>query len=589
MSVLSNAAIIGGTGYEIDNSLRFRASASAYLSRTPSSAGNRKTWTWSGWVKKANPIPSVTQVLFGSRPTTSSNQNAFISVNTSAAILLFSRNPSDVVEFTATTNAVFRDPSAWYHVLFYLDTTQSTEANRMALYVNGVKQAFSTATYPTLNLDCYLNQNVIHFLSSSNSDNYLDGYLSEINFIDGQALTPSYFGETNSDGVWVPKKYTGNGLSVDATSTSYAIASSENSGDGQVATNAFDDALADALADRWRNNTSQDGNINGNAWIGQNFGTAKDIRGIRILQGRASVSTEMVSSIKVEYSDDGSSWTTAVTASINNSTYAWQDITVPSSGSHQYWRILANSTSSSGAWIITELEMLPYSNTPWFGNNGFYLPFDDATSTTTLGYDRSGNSNNWTPSGISVTAGVTYDHMEDTPTENYCTLNPLGTSDSGITYSAANLAASSSNNTLGGGTTASTFGATTGKWYAELTVTANSNRNAAGIVTATNLGTARDCAWNFYDAVIYPAGTAFGAAASVNDVIGIAWSADAGSVEFFKNNTSQGTVTGLSTSSEYFFYAEMSASQSQNWNFGQRPFAYTPPTGFKALCTANLP
>ena len=209
--------------YTINNSLRFRSSASASLSRTPASSGNRKTWTWSAWVKRGTATTTV-PVLFGTRPTSSSVQNGFIAFNSSGSIYFFSRNPSDVIEFIGTTSAVFRDPAAWYHIVFCLDTTQSTSTDRIKVYVNGIQQtSFSSVTYPTQNLDCYWNQNVIHFLGASNGDNYSDGYMTEINFIDGQGLTADDFGEFDgTTGVWKPKAYSGtygtNGFHLDGSS-----------------------------------------------------------------------------------------------------------------------------------------------------------------------------------------------------------------------------------------------------------------------------------------------------------------------------------------------------------------------------------
>jgi hypothetical protein len=111
-----------------------------------------------------------------------------------------------------TTTQVFRDPSAWYHIVLAIDTTQATAANRAKLYVNGNQvTAFGTASYPA--------QNTIVTFSSVNAtylgrygavaQNYFDGYLTDINFIDGQALEPYYFGNNDANGVWKPIKYTG--------------------------------------------------------------------------------------------------------------------------------------------------------------------------------------------------------------------------------------------------------------------------------------------------------------------------------------------------------------------------------------------
>jgi hypothetical protein len=192
-------------GYTIARSVRFRSSATAYFNRTPASATNRKTWTWSGWVKRG--ALGSTQHLFQSGYST----NPWFA-------LQFETDNTIQVSFSAGTSsgsytsAVFRDPSAWYHIVLKVDTTQATAANRVVLYVNGVQQTFGTTNYPSQNFDTQVNNTVLHTIGgfASLGGFYLDGYLTEVNFIDGQALTPSSFGETDSiTGVWKPKAYSG--------------------------------------------------------------------------------------------------------------------------------------------------------------------------------------------------------------------------------------------------------------------------------------------------------------------------------------------------------------------------------------------
>ena len=137
------------------------------------------------------------------------------------------------------TTQVFRDPSAWYHIVFSVDTTQATAANRIKVYVNGTQvTAFSTATYPAQNTDFPVNSNVLHNIGKlANNVSYFDGYLTEVNFIDGQALTPSSFGETDIiTGVWKPKRYAGtygtNGFYLPFTDNS-ALTTSSNVGLGK--------------------------------------------------------------------------------------------------------------------------------------------------------------------------------------------------------------------------------------------------------------------------------------------------------------------------------------------------------------------
>jgi hypothetical protein len=208
MSVVNNNLLLtGDDGYRIERSLRFRSSASAYLSRTPSTAGNRKTLTYSAWVKVAA-IGSSDLMLFTSRDA-GSTYFGQIQIGASGSPVLQVVSAS----FTLRTTQLFRDPSAWYHIVVAIDTTQATSTNRVKIYINGVQvTAFGTATYPSQNADTDFNQAVQHSIASLQpfGGNYFDGYLTEINFVDGQALTPSSFGEFNAlTGVWQPKAYAG--------------------------------------------------------------------------------------------------------------------------------------------------------------------------------------------------------------------------------------------------------------------------------------------------------------------------------------------------------------------------------------------
>ena len=210
-ALIGNPLLLGPDGYQISRSVRLRSSASAYFNRTPGSAGNRKTWTWSGWVKRG--VLSAQQTLFAAGDGTGANYTQVVFDGTTNGIdfLVFT---SSAAQSRKTTTPVYRDASAWYHIVTVFDSTNGTAADRMQLYVNGQRvTAFSTSTDPSLNLDSWVNSTIQHTLSSLNWSsriNYFDGYMTEVNFIDGQALTPSSFGETDAiTGVWKPKKYAG--------------------------------------------------------------------------------------------------------------------------------------------------------------------------------------------------------------------------------------------------------------------------------------------------------------------------------------------------------------------------------------------
>jgi hypothetical protein len=229
-------------------------------------------------------------------------------------------------------------------------------------------------------------------------------------------------------------------------------------------------------------------------------------------------------------------------------------------------------------------------------------------STVGIGADSSPNFNNWTSNNISLTAGTTYDAMLDVPTNtsatvaNYATLNPLmaGTpfqTNAAATVSQGNLQADWG--TTSSGSLLSTIAMTSGKWYFEGTVTGTNTREVIGIVNSsasTTIYAGGDAnGWGYFSVngnkYNNSTATSYGATYTTNDIIGVAFDADAGSLTFYKNGTSQGTAfTGLASGTYFFAVSDANASLACGWNvnFGQRPFAYTPPTGFTALNTFNL-
>jgi hypothetical protein len=193
-------------GYEVANSLRFDDGSSDYLSRTPASAGNRKTWTWSGWVKRGNITLGIPTTIFAAGPNSSSPRGIIDFDNTDQ--LRFGVN--DGTWYIASTTALFRDPSAWYHIVAQIDFSNATQSDRVKLYVNNVLQTTNSVSWPST--DQVFNNNVSHQLGRNQLDgsSYLDGYLSEVCFIDGQALDPTSFGEFDEDtGIWKPISVSG--------------------------------------------------------------------------------------------------------------------------------------------------------------------------------------------------------------------------------------------------------------------------------------------------------------------------------------------------------------------------------------------
>ncbi len=204
MSLLPVGFGASGDDYEITDSLRFRSSATAYLSRTPASTGNQKTWTWSGWVKRAK--PGSTGYIFAARTGVS---GSYLTLVFSSLDDLRMESNLETSYPLYKTNALFRDPSAWYHIVVALDTTQATSTNRLKIYINGVVQTTASYNVPAQNTDLNVNSTATHLIGQQASAGYLDGYLTEVNFIDGQALDPTDFGEYDDNGTWKAKEYTG--------------------------------------------------------------------------------------------------------------------------------------------------------------------------------------------------------------------------------------------------------------------------------------------------------------------------------------------------------------------------------------------
>jgi hypothetical protein len=187
------------------NSVRLRSSASAYLNRTPATASNRRTFTISFWAKRGESWSD--NYVFEAY--SDDTNRSFIRFGSDKFYFAYDGSTNNLI-----TTQVFRDPSSWYHFVLAVDTTQATSSNRLKLYVNGTQvTAFDTASYPAQNTQYYINSTLPHYIARSGFSGgygYYTGYFTEWNFIDGQALTPNYFGATNgATGAWQPATYRG--------------------------------------------------------------------------------------------------------------------------------------------------------------------------------------------------------------------------------------------------------------------------------------------------------------------------------------------------------------------------------------------
>ena len=175
--------------------------ASTYLTRTPSSTGNRKTWTISGWIKRCETSTSSLQIFSAGEYAVTD----LVQIYTSSHKLYCGMYNSSGTEISSLiTSRLFRDTNAFYHIVVAVDTTQATASNRVKIYINGVQEtAFDTENYPTQNYDTAFNttnQNTIG--SVKGNTQYFDGIMSHVHLIDGTQYQASDFGEYDANGVW---------------------------------------------------------------------------------------------------------------------------------------------------------------------------------------------------------------------------------------------------------------------------------------------------------------------------------------------------------------------------------------------------
>jgi hypothetical protein len=272
-------------------------------------------------------------------------------------------------------------------------------------------------------------------------------------------------------------------------------------------------------------------------------------------------------------------------------------------------QVLTPSSFGETDAITGRWKAKAYSGT--YGANGFYLKFADNSAATAaaLGKDSAG-TNNFTPVNISVATStladkVANDSLVDSPTNygtdtgvggevrgNYATLNPISTIRSTIIDGALRTNA-------GDRGSISTIGMTSGKWYCEMYVTALGAECSTGISQGINImntyvGSSSDSWGYYYNGLKYnnASSSSYGSSYTTGDTIGVAFDASAGTLVFYKNGTSQGTAYTSLTSGPYYFATSGRSSTSANdvtMNFGQQAWRFAPPTGFKALCTTNLP
>ena len=643
MSLLQNSnAMSTASAYDLTDSLRFRSSASAYLSRTPTTASNQKTWTWSGWVKRG----SISRESLFSCYFANNARYTYWEFDASHRFHLFIANDNGANPATYTqliTTAVYRDPSAWYHIVVAVDTTQATSSDRANIYINGEKiTAFSTEGYPVQNINTFINSTYNHYIGSlDNTQLPFDGYMTEVNFVDGQQLTPADFGQTDTDtGVWKPKKYTGtygtNGFYLNFSDGSAATATAlgkDYSGNSNnwtpnnivvsgvnIAYSNYFNGTSHVQTPASTNLALGSGDFTVELWFKKTGGPTQqslfaygssflefDNSKIRAITNPSDINgtTTIVNNV----------WYHAVWTRVSGQVRLYLNGTLEASGSNStnityntprigrrvndttgFTGYISNVRVVKGTAVYTS-NFTP-STAPLTAISGTQLLTLQSSSLV----DNSSNSFSLTNSGTTITSSEhpfpsssDIDIMSDVPTltdedtGNYATLNP--NDNSGGTISNGNLTQTNTGvcNTNG------TIGLpSTGKFYWEIQcvtaaggvvgIGASSAENGAALSNLTKIYGYSPNGSKYINTTSY----SYGATYTSGDFIGIAFDCDTRQLTFYKNNVSQGLA--FTVDSGYTYLPQFHLNNTTiNANFGQRPFAYTPPTGYKKLNTYNLP
>jgi hypothetical protein len=607
--------------------LRFRSSASAYLNRTPATASNQKTWTWSGWVKLG--LLANWEGIFQSGTTGTTQFLMYMYTDANLWIQDRSGGSNNIV---LQTTQVFRDPSAWYHIVLAVDTTQATSTNRVKLYVNGSQvTAFTSSTYPSQNYDTQVNSAVSHFLGNgyqfnTSTSKYYDGYMAEVQFVDGYQLTPNSFGTFNSYGVWQPITYGGsygtNGFYLPFTGSSSYYGSFNGSNQYLQAT--LPATLTGAFTIEfllYRNGSGNQfcftlGDSNTSTGLEYYIGTTGTVNNVYSNGAQISTTSNLptvsawnhitvtrdssnVVRLFVNGTQAGSTWTSAAAFSSTlriGVEYYNSGITGYVNGNVSNFRIINGTALYTGNFApptsaltaVSGTSILTLQSSTIIDNSGNSLSItNNGTVVTSQAYpftmlanqskDYSPNGNNWTNNNIGVVAGSTLDVMTDVPTltsataANYAVLNPLMT-DPSYPPTSGNLINPVLNNQRANVSTIAF--PSTGTYVCEMSPYTSSVDICMGICLATTrtqgststVGAGAVGDYLYYQAngnKISSAGSvAYGSALAVGDILGIVVDTGAGTITFYKNGTSLGVA--YSGLSGTFVFCAVGATASTN-------------------------
>ena len=595
-------------------SVRFNSGDSAYLNRTPSSAGSNTTWTFSTWVKKTGNDNHI----FGAGAGNTPGRFGF-GFNGSDKIFAFVIASGSTV-FSITTDAVFRDPAGWYHIVLIADTTNGTQADRFKIYVNGVLQSVSGTLMPS-SQNTYVNTTAAHAIGrrSYTAADYFNGYLASTILIDGTAKDVTDFGAFDDNGVWQAAAYSGtfgtNGFHLFDFANESGIGNDSSGLDNDFTVNNIADS---AISYGTTTNSSQ---TNANTYIVSDTRWSFDTSypGEQAFDG----STSTVGSFGQVYfyAENGYSKPTVTSSSGGVEVMAsGNGITAAINEGTQVACANGSFTKISGTFDGTLNSINVYNNTTgasYFSAvkvNGVHIAVRLRTES---------------PEGLDVLRDVpTNGTQSDTGaggevSGNYATWNPLTLR----TYNSSTASLSNGNlnfdiSTTGYASVVSTVATgTSGKYYCEISFSGSRptsvNIDYIGVVPVSSYNTF-DSSSNESDlmralnALSITASTTKvqqckgtgsnnpntdwvnSAGIDADDVVGIGIDCDTNTLTFYKNGTSLGTYPhSLESGTSYLVFITdwgNTGTQASSFilNAGQRPFAH-PVSGYKSLCTTNLP
>lgn len=648
-------------------SLRFKKSSQTWLQRTPTASGSQTTYTISQWVKLGQLLSNPNSDSFlwcgGNASVDAQTSLLWKTYDSTDYSLVYQLNNGSLM----VTNAKLRDPSAWYHIVSVCNTTASIASERMKLYINGVLQtSFSSLTYPTQNSTTAMGTSSYDFTLgaiqlSGGRDRFFDGYMSEVHYIDGQALDASYFGTTDPEtGTWVPKRYTGtygvNGFYLpfkDSSGSTYNVGTNHSN---DVVNNLlmyseqFDNSMWNsAMYGNWSPIATATANTTTDPLGGSTADTISTTTdgGVARMQ-RVSVKENTTYTFSI-YLKRNSSTALNIIVAYGTPSFAGYDVTNIESQISASWNRVSYTFKTPANCTSVEVGI---GKEGFVGSQSVYAwgaQLNEGSAAAT--YIQTVTRNNMLPNNFALSPASATDSMVDVPgiaavstqndtggvtRGNYCTLNAAirpyasvdstGSSQPSEQITDGNLRVYYRHDGVSGSVYGTHAIPNTGKWYFEYTDVYESAN--APVRYGQWVGIAP------VDRVEYQNGTYGGGAFDVGyvytsegglnqsnsvtgianqgvdsytnygtgDIIGVAYDADARTISWYKNNILITTVRNIYYQSAG--YTPCAGGIKQNtgagwntsnipaqglFNFGQRPFAYTPPVGHKSICTTNFP